>query len=538
VNPAPIPCATARARAPLGLVLIAAAVHLFGGQASAPASEEHAQQGRQLLERGDLPGAEREFRKAVDLSPEDPEVLGLLGVALGMQQKLPEADVYLEKALRHDPTDSATRRNLAWNQFELGQLAEAKANLTRVLKERPLDSAAILVLGMVEEELQHYTVAVKLLASVPEQVRQRPESLAALARAYYYTRQEHQSHEILKELPLHPASPESGFTAALVAAELHDFEIAETLFRALWGVYPDPGKLGYALARVEYRAGKLSESVATLRRTIETGHESSEIDNLLGWCLYKKDDAKGAVAALDRAIALDPTDESNYLDVGIMLLKSHRLDGAMAAAEKAIQVAPGSSGARRLKAQIEFQRGRVNDAEKLYARAVELNPSDVDAITGLATAQLDIGKAAEAEQTLKNAIQRLPRAAVVYQAYGTMLLWGEGRENTEIEGRAFQLLRQAETLDPALSEPHYQLGKLALREGNLREASRELELAVKLDPNGSKNHYGLAQVYRKLGRIADAEHEVRVFQAQKEKESPSPLDPAGGTQVATPQNSK
>ena len=522
----------------LGLVLVVAALCVFGGPGPIPAAAEHAEQGRQLLARGELSAAERELRKAVELSPEDPEVLGLLGVALGMQQKLQEADLYLQKALRLDPTDSATRRNLAWNQFELGQLAQAKNNLAQVLKEKPHDSAAILVMGMVEEELQHYATALKLLASVPEQVRQRPESLAALARAYYYTGQERKSHEILKELPLHPASPESAFTAALVAAELHDFEIADTMLQSLWTVYPDRGKLGYALARVEYRAGKLSESVATLRRTIDTGHESSEIYNLLGWCLYKKDDAKGAVAALDRAIALDPTDESNYLDVGIMLLKNHRLDGAMAAAEKAIEVAPGSSGGRRLKAQIEFQLRHVNDAEALYARAVELNPSDADAIAGLATAQLDMGKAAEAEETLKKAIQRLPRAAVVYQAYGTLLLWGEGRENTEIEGRAFQLLRQAETLDPSLSEPHYQLGKLALREGNLRDASRELELAVKLDPNGSKNHYGLAQVYRKLGRTADAEHEVRIFQAQKEKETSSSANASGGPPVATPQSSK
>jgi tetratricopeptide (TPR) repeat protein len=538
VNPPRNPTAAARVRAVLGLVLVVADLRVFGGPVPTPAAEEHAAQGRQLLERGDLSGAERELRKAVELSPEDPEVLGLLGVALGMQQKLQEADLYLEKALHLDPTDSATRRNLAWNQFELGQLAQAKANLARVLKEKPNDSTAILVMGMVEEELQHYPAALKLLASVPEQVRERPESLAALARAYYYTGQERKSHEILKELPVHPAGPESAFTAAMVAAELHDFAIAETLLQSVWTVYPDPGKLGYALARVEYRAGKLSESVATLRRTIETGHESSEIYNLLGWCLYKKDDAKGAVAALDRAIALDPADESNYLDVGIMLLKNHRLDGSLAAAEKAIEVAPGSSGGRRLKAQIEFQLRHVNDAEALYARAVELNPSDADAIAGLATAQLDMGKVAEAEETLKNAMQRLPRAAVVYQAYGTLLLWGEGRENTEIEGRAFQLLRQAETLDPSLSEPHYQLGKLALREGNLRDASRELELAVKLDPNGSKNHYGLAQVYRKLGRMADAEHEVRIFQALKEKETPSPADASGGTPVPAPHSSK
>jgi tetratricopeptide (TPR) repeat protein len=538
VNPAQIPSAPARARALLGLVLIAAAVCLSAGTAQISTVQEHAEQGRELLEHGDLPAAERELRSAVELSPDDAEVLGLLGVVLGTQQKLQEADTYLERALRIDPSDSATRRNLAWNQFELGQLTQAKANLTQVLKEKPHDSAAILVLGMVEEELQQYAGALKLLASVPEQVRQRPESLAALARAYYYTGQPRKSHEVLKELPLHPAGPESVFVAALVAAELYDFEIAETLLRPLWTSYPDHGKLGYALARVEYRAGKLPESLKTLRRTIDSGNESSEIYNLLGWCLYKEGDAKGAVAALDKAIALDPAEESNYLDVGIILLKNHRLDGAMAAAKKAIEVAPGSSGGRRLRAQIEFQRGRVNDAESFYARAVELNPSDTDAIVGLATAQLDIGKTAEAEQTLKQAIRRLPRAAVVYQAYATMLLWGEGKANNEVEDHAFQLLRQAETLDPSLSEPHYHLGKLALREGNLRDAVRELETAVKLDPNGSKNHYGLAQVYRKLGRTADAEHEVRAFQALKEKDAASYPDAGGIPPGVTPQTAK
>jgi len=522
----------------LGLVLITAPVRLFGGPAPGPTAQEHAEQGRQLLERGDLPAAERELRKAAELSPEDAEVLGLLGVVLGMQQKLQEADVYLEKALRLDPTDSATRRNLAWHQFELGQLAKAKANLTQVLKEKPHDSAAILVMGMVEEELQQYTDALKLLTSVPEQVRQRPESLAALARAYYYTGQQQKSHEVLKELPLHPAAPESVFVAALVAAELHDFEIAETLLQPLWTSYPDPGKLGYALARVEYRAGKFAECLATLGRTLGTGHESSEIYNLLGWCLFKNGDARGAVAALDKAIALDPAEESNYLDVGMMLMKSHRLDGAAAAAEKAIEVAPGSSDGRRLRAQIEFQRGRISDAEALYTRALELNPSDVDAITGLATAQLDMGKTAEAEETLNKALQRLPRAAVLYQAYGAMLLWGEGRDNPEIEGRALQLLRQAEALDPSLAEPHYQLGKWALREGNLRDASRELETAVKLDPDSSKSHFGLAQVYRKLGRAADAEHEVRIFQAINAKEAASYPHAPDGPPAVTPQRFK
>lgn len=498
-----------------------------------PQAGEHAERGRELLGRGDLPAAERELRKAVQLAPQDPENLALLGAALGMQNKLQESDVYLEKALRLDPGDSATRRNLAWNQFVLGDLASAKANLNRVLKQKPHDSAAILLSGMIAEESKNYSAALKMLESVPGQVRQRPESQAALARAYYYTGRREKARETLAAMP-HNADPESIFLVAQVAAELRAFDIAESLYQSLWPSYPDAAKLGYSLARVQYRADRFSESVATIRRTIGAQHESSEIYNLLGWCLFKQDDAKGAVAALDKAIALDPGDEANYLDVGMMMLEIQRYDGAMAAAEKALELAPDSYRAHRLKAQIEIKVGRPKDAEALYARAVELNPADADAITGLATAQLDIGKTRAAEDTLKKAIERLPREGVLYQAYGNMLLWGEGATNSQAEARAVELFKKAEVLDPSLSEPHYQLGKLALRDNDTREALRELETAVKLDPKSAKNHYGLAQVYRKLRRPADAAREVQLFQNLKAKEGA--IYPSGPSNKTAPQS--
>jgi Flp pilus assembly protein TadD len=495
------------------------------------AAQEHAERGRQLLGRGMLSDAERELRQAVALASRDAEYLGLLGVALGMARKLEESDVYLERALQVDSSDSATRRNLAWNQFELGQLEAAKTNLERVLKEKPLDPTATLVMGMVQEELKHYDAAVRLLESVPQQVGQRPESIAALARAYYYTGQREKSREILKELPKQQsAEPESISVAAQVAAEVRDFEIAEALLQTLRAKYPDKEKFGYALARVEYRAGKIAASLGTLRRTIADKYESGEVYNLLGWCLFKNGDLKGAIAALDKAIAFDPADESNYLDVGTMLLQNHRFDGAMAAAEKALSVAPDSYRAHRLKAQIEFQAGRVNDAETHYARAVELNPADAYAITGLATAQLDRGNAAAAEETLKKAIARMPHEAVLYQAYGSMLLWGKGTTDSDVEAHAVQLLRKAEALDPSLAEARYQLGKLALRDNNPREALYQLEIAVKLDPESSKNHYGLAQAYRKLGRAADAGREVQLFQALKEKQDSTLPRPPATTQ--------
>jgi tetratricopeptide (TPR) repeat protein len=251
---------------------------------------------------------------------------------------------------------------------------------------------------------------------------------------------------------------------------------------------------------------------------ISAGHDTSEIYNLLAWCLYKQDDFKAAAAALDKAIALDPADETNYLDGGMMLLEHHLYGAALDAAEKTLEVAPESYRGHRLKALVELKMGRVNDAETLYQRAVELNPADAQAVAGLATAQLDKGNARQAEETLKKAIERLPREALLYQAYGSMLLWGEGENSNASEARAVELLRKAIALDGSLAEAHYQLGKTALREDRVREAQQELEAAVRLDAHSSKNHYALAQVFRKLGRPADAAREVAQFQALKKKE--------------------
>jgi Flp pilus assembly protein TadD len=171
-----------------------------------------------------------------------------------------------------------------------------------------------------------------------------------------------------------------------------------------------------------------------------------------------------------------------------------------------------------LKGLVEFKLGRVSDAESLYARAVELNPDDAQAIVSLATTQLDRGDAHKAEETLKKGIERLPREAILYQGYASMLLWGDRSSDAAVESHAVELLRTAVTLDASLAEPHYQLGKLALREEKNREALEELETAVKLDPKSSKNHYALAQVYRRLGRVQDATRQVQLFQSLKSKE--------------------
>ena len=494
------------------------------GQKSAEA-QAHAESGKRLLQDGDLAGAEKELRRAVELAPKESVYLGSLGAVLGIEQKLEESNSYLGRALRLNPRDTASRRNLASNQFQLGQLQPARENLERLAKDTPNDPVVRLLLGMVDEEQEDYTNAVRLLDSVPEQVRERPKSIAALARAYYNIGQRDKARETIKGLQVHPAGAEGVFLGGQVAAQANDFETAEQMFASIWSSFPDLAKLGYNLALAQYQANHIHKSQDTLSKIVKAGHETADICNLLGWCLFKQGKTKEAVAALDKAIALEPSRESNYLDVGMMLIEAHRFDGALIAAQKALDVKPGDHRAYRLKGLVETKLNRLKEAEKSYARAVELNPTDEQSILGLASAQLNDGKVRDAEATFEKGIHLLPRDAVLYEAYGGMLLWLEGATNASTESRAVSLLQTAMRLDGSQADPHYQLGKLALRQGKIQEALQELETAARLDPNNSRPHYALVSAYRRLGRRGEAEKELAIYKSLKAKEGQSLSQP-------------
>lgn len=382
---------------------------------------------------------------------DDPVRLARLGAILGTQGKLEESSAALEKALILDSTDAGTRRNLASNQFQLGQLGPAKRNLEIVLKARPGDKTAVLLLGMVEEELKEYGPAIRHLESVPDLVHQRPESVTALARAYY-------------------------------------------------------------------RTSRIGRGLALLR---ELTAPSSEAFNLMSWCLYKQGAFQQAVASMDLAIERAPRDPSNYLDLGMMLLSRGKLPVALEVAEKAAAVAPESYQARMLLGLVQARMRHFTDARKTYARAIQLNPAAPEAILALALVESAGEDNEQSERTFQEALRKFPRSAVLHQEYAKMLLKFGAASATAISH-----LETALSLDGSLAEPHYQLGSLALNNGNMRPALQHLETAARLKPESSKIHFALARAYRQAGRSEDAMKQTALFQRLKADEE-SPVEKGG-----------
>lgn len=478
------------------------------------------ERGAHLAQSGDLKGAEAELRRAVELAPRDVPALSALGAILGMEQRLAESNVYLERALAVDPADFAARRNLGSNQFQLGQLKPAKENLERACRQKPADKTATLLLGMVEEELQNYKRAIELLKSVPDQVREQPQSIVALARAYYRTGQLENARAALQGLEGHPAGPEGLFLGGQVASQADDLATAERMFASALPTHPDRAKVGYNLALVQYRNNRIEECRTTLETLLESGQLTGDIFNLLAWCYHKEGNLKEAIKAMDLAIDREPSRQSNYLDLAMILTEHQRYSVALVAAKKAVEVAPDSYQAYRWKGFIETKLHYSLEAIKSYSRAVEIKPDAAEALLGLAVAQMSEGKLPDAQATFQKGIEQFPRDALLRQEYGRMLiLWGN--HDAETESRGVALLKDALALDSSLAESSFQLGKLAMRDGKNQEALEHLQTAAKLGPRNRSVHYALAGLYRRLGRREEAAKEIRLYESLREDQDES-----------------
>ena len=114
------------------------------------------------------------------LAPRNPSFLADLGTVLAMERKLGESTDILKRALQLDSSNLTAQQYLAANLWQLHRYLEAKQELEALLKKKPGDKPATLLLGMVSENLKDYAAAARLLGSVPALVRERPESIACV----------------------------------------------------------------------------------------------------------------------------------------------------------------------------------------------------------------------------------------------------------------------------------------------------------------------------------------------------------------------
>jgi len=274
--------------------------------------EEHATRAGQLLQAGDLKGAEGEMRQAVELSPKEPLYLLRLGVILGMQQRPEEASVCFEKALKLDPSNLTLRRNLAASQWQLGRLGAARENLEFVLKAEPGDGQALLLLGMVFVSTKHYAAALALAQRAAEALPgfYRAYALKGMAemRMQRYT---DAAKSYARAAELNPKAPEVNLGLAMSQWAAGNVQQSFATFEEGLKRFPGDAYHCQEYGRALLKSGQPNEAaearaVALWQKAITLNGSLSLPHYLLGDLALRKGNAEKAVQHLEQAAKLDP----------------------------------------------------------------------------------------------------------------------------------------------------------------------------------------------------------------------------------------
>lgn len=474
-------------------------------------ARQHATEGLALARSGKLKEAELELRRAVKLDPQSAAYLAELGGILGMERDLKGAGICFQKALSLDPGNLIIRRNLAANEWQLGELEPARKNLEQVLRREPQDTPTILLLGMVEANLKDYAEGARLLGSVSDLADQHPQSLAALARCYYHDRERERARGVLMNLVSRFPAPQSVFLAGEMAEEAGDGATAEKFFKAIQTTYPDQPRLAYHLAHAAYLAENWSDCQRILLQLTNSGYRTSEAYDLLGESYARQNKMREAAKAFESAISLSPSSDSNYLELARTLTEHHLRDTAIQVLTSCVQALPQSFGCYEAKGKAESFQHYYKESTSSFRQAVRLAPASADAEAGLAASLAGLGKIPQAAAAYEAVIRLAPHRAEFYREYSEVLITEAGRNNHALQSRAALLLEKSISLNPSDGEARLLLGQLRLDQGKAASALPLLLAAARLDPQNARPHYLLWRAYQRLDRKSMADAELNTF---------------------------
>jgi tetratricopeptide (TPR) repeat protein len=360
------------------IVSLMVAGFIFGALFSMPAlaargtdAQRFYHRGEVLAEQGQVEAAIQKFKEAVRLAPGNPGMRARLAWLLLDRNRPAEARPHFEELLSQRPRDQEAISGLAISYLKLGQIAPAVAALNRGLRFYPRDP---LLLKLKAEALGSRGVTAAEAVKVYDELRQIQPGRTEWVKA-------------------------GGAAARLAAA--HSYNLAKTYLEQgnraaalkafASALLFNPESVGYRThyAWTQLEDGQLQGAAQSFQEVLD--QDPLKQDAYLGLSLaqLRQGDPAAALAAARQGLALFP-DDLQLLEVqaGAARSRPQTLPLAVAAYQRLQALRPGDYRAQLQLAQIFFEQGRTNDAEKWYLKVLRQDPGNAEANLGLARLNL------------------------------------------------------------------------------------------------------------------------------------------------------
>jgi superkiller protein 3 len=463
--------------------------------------------GRLAFDRADYVTAGENFRKEIELNPGFGQAYFYLGVVLRRRGKTADSLPFFAKAAERDPNFAPTYTELASAQIELEKLQDALHTLLTAKEHFPNDadfpaqlSHLLDGMGRQQEAKEESAIADKLSRRANEEGEGAAIPITGTAAA------DLSSSSRPKGIRASPPSGDAGEERSNVAAHL-----ASEL---------DP--LRNCLAQADRKC-----AIAAFSKVQDPKFKDNpEYLDLSAQVMGLEHKETEALAAVDRAIQMEPTRAPYLMTKGQIYQRSHDQIHAIQSFLEAAQLRPGWVEPAYSLGMSFFILGNEENNVEYYDRgarhfkaALELDPNCHKAEFMLGVIEAVQDHLEKGKEHIENALSMSPQNAYYHLHYGILL-----NRLGDSDG-ALREMERAEALDHSNPMTYFNLGLLESRLGNYPEARKRLETAVQLDSNLSSAYYRLGGVYHHLGLSDLSQAAYLKFQSARAREQQEEADP-------------
>jgi Flp pilus assembly protein TadD len=289
---------------------------------------------------------------------------------------------------------------------------------------------------------------------------------------------------------------------AQAAMDKSDYATAVPLLQKFIAQKPDVAYVHFQLAYAYTALKRPEDARPEYEKCISLDPKIAEAQFNLGILLLDTD-PRAAVAPLQKAVELLPSESRPRFLLGLAQERSGDLKGAAESFEGAAHLDPKDAASSIQLGRIYLKTNRPADAEAKFRAALEVEAQSPEALQGLALS-LDAEKKPEAADAYKAYLAVRPQDAAARSRL-VHLLVEQGQNDA-----ALAELDETAGGHPSTVEDLKLRADIEVGQKKLDSAIATLKQAIALAPNDAQLHGGLGRTYLQTRDFPDAEKELRL----------------------------
>ncbi len=446
--------------------------------------------GRMFFERSSLERALIELKESQALDSNYPRIYVWLGDLEMRREAFKNAKKNFKTYTELVPDNSYGYAGLAAAELALNELEAAHQSLRKALEIDPSSPTAHHVMGAYHKSKGEEALATKEANFVAAQIP-RPNPLKWDPRDIKLWRTLGPTHHAIQRITTY--------------ARVGDLESVDMLSQALISDYPNNADLLSGIALIYLNSNQAEKALEYGQKAVKAAPNNAAAAAILSSCFFDQKDYETALTYADKAITLDNQLPTGYIARSQVLEMLDRKDEAVAAIKKAIEIQPANVNYYSKVGEILYSQAKTEQAREYYIKALQIGESQQVFPRHLMPVFLVV---AQLEQQQNNSIaakEYLNKAlridASFEQAFSMLanILIDEGKENEAIEHCKAMAKQNPDIIGYAI-----RYGELLSKTGKPAEAIEYLQQLVQKQPHNARVHFILGLILSQNGQQQEA----------------------------------